>query len=69
MDHFYREAEHHGGWDPISNVLLMGKQRDLVKKIHCGDFPRCPVVKHLPANCNGHGFDPWSGKIPHEEKQ
>ena len=68
MDHFYREAEHHGGWDPISLVLLMGKGRDLVKKTHCGDFPGCPVVKNLSANCKVHGSDPWSGKMPHVEK-
>ena len=23
------------------------------------------VLKNPPANAGGHGFDPWSGKIPH----
>ena len=28
-------------------------------------FPGGPVVKNLSANADGHGFNPWSGKIPH----
>ena len=24
------------------------------------DFPRGPMVKTLPFQCRGHGFDPWS---------
>ena len=35
---------------------------DYLKKI--GDFPGGAVVKNPPANAGGHGFDPWSGKIP-----
>jgi len=27
------------------------------------------VAKNLPANAERHGFDPWSGKIPHALKQ
>ena len=34
-------------------------------KNHSGDFPGGTVVKNLPANAGGHGFEPWSGKIPH----
>ena len=29
------------------------------------DFPGGPLVKNPPANARGHGFDPWSGRIPH----
>ena len=29
------------------------------------EFPGGTVDKNLPANVKGHGFDPWSGKIPH----
>ena len=36
-----------------------------LEKLQCLDFPSGPVVKNLPAKCMGHGFDPWSGKIPH----
>ena len=32
------------------------------------DFPGVLVVKNLPTNAGGHGFDPWSGKIPHAAK-
>ena len=28
-------------------------------------FPGGAVVENLSANCGGHGFEPWSGKIPH----
>ena len=33
------------------------------------DFPGDPVVKNLPSQCKIHGFDPWSGKIPHATGQ
>ena len=29
------------------------------------DFPGGVVDRNLSANAGGHGFDPWSGKIPH----
>ena len=32
------------------------------------DFPGDPVLRNLPANAR-HGFDPWSGKIPHATEQ
>ena len=34
-----------------------------------GDFPRGPVVETLHFHCMGHGFEPWSGKIPHAAEQ
>ena len=37
--------------------------------IMAGGFPGGAVVKNLPANAGGHGFDPWSGKIPHAAEQ
>ena len=27
------------------------------------------MVENLPANAGGHGFEPWSGKIPHATEQ
>ena len=33
------------------------------------DFPGSPVVKTLHFHHRGHGFDPWSGKIPHATEQ
>ena len=27
------------------------------------------MVKNPPANAGGHGFEPWSGKIPHAAEQ
>ena len=27
------------------------------------------MVENPPANAGGHGFDPWSGKIPHAAEQ
>ena len=33
------------------------------------DFPGGAVVKNPPANAAGHGFDPWSRKIPHATEQ
>ena len=32
-------------------------------------FPGGAVVENLPAQCRGHGFEPWSGKIPHAAEQ
>ena len=32
-------------------------------------FPGGAVVENLPANAAGHGFEPWSGKIPHAAEQ
>ena len=32
-------------------------------------FPGGAVVESLPANAGGHGFEPWSGKIPHAAEQ
>ena len=33
------------------------------------DFPGGAVVKNPPAHAGGHGFEPWSGKIPHDAEQ
>ena len=32
-------------------------------------FPGGTLVENLPAQCRGHGFEPWSGKIPHAAEQ
>ena len=39
------------------------------KQIKHRDFPGGSVVKNPPANAGGHGFEPWSGKIPHATEQ
>ena len=36
----------------------------IFKDLKILDFPGGPVVKTLRFHCRGHGFDPWSGKIP-----
>ena len=33
------------------------------------DFPGGAVVKESACQYRGHGFDPWSGKIPHAVEQ
>ena len=38
-------------------------------KTNGGGFPGGAVVENLPANARGHGFEPWSGKIPHAAEQ
>ena len=45
------------------NILNLTKVS--IKNPTAQDFPVGPVVKNLPAKCRGHGFDPWSRKIPH----
>ena len=38
-------------------------------KEKAGGFPGGTVVENLPANAGGHGFETWSGKIPHAAEQ
>ena len=42
------------------SALRVGMQGGVVKSVPL-DFPHGPVVKNLPWECNGHGFDLWSG--------
>ena len=37
---------------------------NIVKILPKAGFPGGAVVESLPANAGGHGFQPWSGKIP-----
>ena len=49
-------------WD----VCPRGGTADIKKDIR--DFLMVQwIIIHL--QCRGHGFDPWSGKIPHAEEQ
>ena len=32
-------------------------------------FPVGAVVEKSACQCRGHGFEPWSGKIPHAAEQ
>ena len=41
----------------------------LLKITKCWGFPGGAVVKNPPANARRHGFEPWSGKIPHAAEQ
>ena len=34
-----------------------------------GDFPGGAAVKESAYQCRGHGFNPWSWKIPHVAEQ
>ena len=45
--------------------LKLFKMELVTKKMKALDFPGGPVVKTPSSQCRGHGFDPWSGKIPH----
>ena len=38
-------------------------------KRHFGGFPGGSVIKKSACQCRRHGFDPWSGKIPHALEQ
>ena len=40
-----------------------------LKNLKLLGFPGGAVVENLPAQCRGHGFEPWSGKIPHAAEQ
>ena len=41
----------------------------MTQKERMSGFPGGAVVENLPANAGGHGFKPWSGKIPHAAEQ
>ena len=58
-----------GRWEiplliPMTRFLLSRITQSSLKNGHRG-FPGGLVV----CQCRGHGFDPWSGKIPHAEEQ
>ena len=53
-------------YTPETNIMLYVNYISI--KNNFGDFPGGTVVKNLPAN-GGHGFNPWSGKIPHDAEQ
>ena len=42
-------------------IGMMGEVKDM-------DFPGGSVVKNPACQCRGHGFDHWSGQIPHTEE-
>ena len=53
--------------------FLYHKRKCMIKKIIKKEKKRGflggAVVKNPPANAAGHGFDPWSRKIPHAAEQ
>ena len=49
--------------------LLESEEKKILCKTVLTDFPGGAVVKNPPANAGGHGFEPWSWKIPHAAKQ
>ena len=49
-----------------SNGVLNTKEKNIIKEyVWQGASLVVLVLKNPPANAGGHGFDPWSGKIPH----
>ena len=46
-----------------------GLEDFILLKCSYWDFPGGTVVKNPPANAGGHGFEPWSRKIPHAVEQ
>ena len=54
-------------------TLTIKYQKEKARKQSClkshQGFPGGAVVENLPANAGGHGFEPWSGKIPHAAEQ
>ena len=45
------------------------ESKALLKMQSLGGFPGGAVVKESACQCRGHGFEPWSGKIPHAAEQ
>ena len=43
--------------------------KEMFLKSYLGGFPGGAVVENLPANAGVHGFESWSGKIPHAAEQ
>ena len=53
-------------------IVIPSEEREKMPfslKIALRGFLGGPVVKNSPTNAVGHGFDPWSGKIPHTTGQ
>ena len=53
----------------MSQDRNISKQDLAFKNILLQGFPGGAVVENLPANAGGHGFEPWSGRIPHAAEQ
>ena len=66
----------------ITSAISSASQGKTSNKNEWGDFPGGAVVKNPPAGlpwwrsgwesacqCRGHGFEPWSGKIPRATEQ
>ena len=52
-------------WFPIPAL-----SQNSASKVNSRDFPGGPLVKTLPCNVGGCGFDPcWGTKIPHAKEQ
>ena len=54
------------GWD---HIRWKSTEKLCVLCLRNGGFPGGTVVRSLPANARGHGFEPWSGKILHAMEQ
>ena len=53
---------------PNQTYKLFHSKGNHIKNV-IGGFSGGAVVENLPANAGGHGFEPWSGKIPHAAEQ
>ena len=57
-------------YDPTIPLLGIYPEKTIIQKDTCRGFPGGTVVESLPANAgDGHGFEPWSGRIPHAAEQ
>ena len=61
----YKKNRHH---NQVGFILGRQDWFNIWKSSNVG-FPGGAVVKNPPANAGEHGFDPWSGKIPHAAEQ
>ena len=52
----------------IHKNLSKGINKQTESKIAIQGFPGGAVVENA-CQCRGHGFEPWSGKIPHAVEQ
>ena len=57
-----------GKWTTKVNRLCSLKV-NILKKDWTRGFPGGAVVQESACQCRGHGFDPWSRKIPHAMEQ
>ena len=53
----------------VSFLYLPCRNCNFSRKENALGFPGGAVVGSLPASAGGHGFEPWSRRIPHDAEQ